>query len=101
MTFKRGNVTTTHSYGSGSCKTQDGWDKLDMVCFGERSQSLWVAKMCQMPALQAASFNAIVGVGPPGQPEYTARSELSSLAEMEEELTKSGQRIPEEVKKAK
>eukprot|EP00420_Gonyaulax_spinifera_P022006 CAMPEP_0197891094 /NCGR_PEP_ID=MMETSP1439-20131203/27367_1 /TAXON_ID=66791 /ORGANISM="Gonyaulax spinifera, Strain CCMP409" /LENGTH=573 /DNA_ID=CAMNT_0043511169 /DNA_START=53 /DNA_END=1774 /DNA_ORIENTATION=+ len=99
--FRPGNVSTVHSYGSGSCMSSDGWEDMHLGCLGVRSQAIWVAKQCEMPALQMASFNSIVGVGPPGQPEYTARSELEQLQQVEDDLRQQGQAIPADLKEAK
>jgi len=100
-TFQFGNHSTVHSYGSGSCQSKDGWEEVHLACFGARSQAMWLATMCQMPALQMASFNAIVGVGPPGQPEYTARAQIDQLEQIEAQLKASGQPLPAELKDAR
>lgn len=79
----------------------DGWDEVNLACLGARSQSMWLAQQCQMPALMVANFNAIVGVGPPGQPEYMARAQLDQLAETEAQMAKEGKPVPDQLKEVK
>lgn len=100
-TFRKGNNTAVQAYGSGSCESDDGWDDINLACFGAKSQSMWLAKKCQMPALLMAQFNAVIGIGPPGQPEFTARMQLEEVKKIEESLAAQGKKLPQDVEQAK
>mmetsp|Transcript_55422 Transcript_55422/g.171676 ORF Transcript_55422/g.171676 Transcript_55422/m.171676 type:complete len:480 (-) Transcript_55422:92-1531(-) len=98
--YKKGNHSQVHAYGSGSCRTQDGRDDINLGCFTAPGQDMWMAMECQMPLLAEASFNAIIGIGPPGQPEFTARQKIEQLQAIEEQLKAANQPIPADVQEA-
>jgi len=70
-----------HAYGSGSCWANDGYDTVSAAGFAAQKQALWVATSCDMPLLGTAKFQAIVGLGPPGEPVDTATQNLLDLKE--------------------
>lgn len=100
-TSKAGNQTKVHAYGSGSCTSQDLLDEVQLGCYTSRQQAIWLAMECQMPLLAQAAFNAIVGVGPPGQPEFTARGLLRQLEEAEERSLHVNGTVTQEITQAK
>eukprot|EP00421_Protoceratium_reticulatum_P021193 CAMPEP_0168394984 /NCGR_PEP_ID=MMETSP0228-20121227/19813_1 /TAXON_ID=133427 /ORGANISM="Protoceratium reticulatum, Strain CCCM 535 (=CCMP 1889)" /LENGTH=481 /DNA_ID=CAMNT_0008408409 /DNA_START=49 /DNA_END=1494 /DNA_ORIENTATION=+ len=95
--YVRGIRNQTHVYGSGRCVTVDGKDSVQLGCYNTPSLDLWLAMDCKMPLLVEASFNAIVGVGPPGQAEFTARARLDQIAKVEEQFKASGEGMPPEI----
>jgi len=52
-------------------------------------QAFWETDSCQMPLLANAEFNAIVGIGPPGEPVW----EAEDLVAQYEDLLNSGQKL--------
>mmetsp|Transcript_81556 Transcript_81556/g.264221 ORF Transcript_81556/g.264221 Transcript_81556/m.264221 type:complete len:509 (+) Transcript_81556:3-1529(+) len=77
--FQSGTVQEEHVYGSGSCITQDGRDQVVIGPLSAKQQAIWMATSCRMPLLDRAAFNAIIGVGPPGQQEYAYQKMLTDL----------------------
>mmetsp|Transcript_90755 Transcript_90755/g.265641 ORF Transcript_90755/g.265641 Transcript_90755/m.265641 type:complete len:469 (+) Transcript_90755:497-1903(+) len=98
-TFKWGGHTQTHSYGSGSCEAKDGFDNLAIGTVTSEKQPLWIAVNCQIPILATAGFNVIAGMGPPGQPEFSANSQMKKIEDMEKQFEKNGEELPQELKK--
>jgi len=81
-TFIAGDQYKEHAYGSGSCRSREGTDEVALGCYKSPNQAIWLAVDCKMQLLMEAGFQSIVGVGPPGQPEFTARETLRQLEEM-------------------
>mmetsp|Transcript_74932 Transcript_74932/g.173744 ORF Transcript_74932/g.173744 Transcript_74932/m.173744 type:complete len:505 (+) Transcript_74932:1-1515(+) len=96
-----GNHSQVQSYGSGSCTTTDAWDKVELGCYNTPAQALWLAKECKMPVLSTASFNAVVGVGPPGQPEIMAKKVLEQIQSATDQYKVRGQQVPESLLNSK
>jgi len=96
-TFRRGNYTTVHDYGSGSCQSQDGRDFVEVGSMSAQQQDLWLAKQCQMPLLDTAHFNAIVGLGPPGEPEFMARWNIKQLQIQVDQFKALGEKVPQSI----
>jgi len=100
-TFIGGSTFKTHSYGSGSCKSREGTDEITLGCYKTPKQALWLAVECRMQLLQAAGFQSIVGVGPPGQPEFTARDTIKQLEELETKMKGVDGTVPKDIREAK
>mmetsp|Transcript_28659 Transcript_28659/g.81988 ORF Transcript_28659/g.81988 Transcript_28659/m.81988 type:complete len:475 (-) Transcript_28659:346-1770(-) len=96
-TFKWGELSQVHSYGSGSCLAKDGYDTVAIKNLQAKNHPIWVAMDCQIPVLSQAAFGAIVGIGPPGQPVHQAEQELQAVEEMEERLRAKKEDIPAEL----
>lgn len=102
MFFKMGIRRRVHSYGSGSCSARDARDKIEIGPLTAPSQAFWEAVDCEMPLLDTAEFNAVVGIGPPGQPLATAKSGLEQVKEVESMSRRNrGGNVPLQVKKLK
>jgi len=82
-TYRPGMEHKELAYGSGACLTNDGRDTVDIAGMEAKSQAFWLAFQCQMPLLRAAPFQAIVGIGPPGQPLFMAEEMLAELKSQE------------------
>jgi len=78
-TYSNGTQDKMLAYGSGSCDTHAGKDKIEIAGLSADNQSFWLASYCQMPLLQTAHFQAIVGIGPPGEPVYEAKRKVQDL----------------------
>jgi len=96
-TFLWGTESQTHSYGSGSCDAKDGFDNVAIGTVTSEKLPLWLALKCDMPLLARASFNAIAGIGPPGQPEYMAKAKMKQLDEIEGRFKQRGEAVPREL----
>jgi len=70
------------SYGSGSCNTRDGYDAVSCGGLKAEKQAFWETMNCRMPLLANAEFNAIVGVGPPGEAVYEAEHLVAQYEDM-------------------
>jgi len=93
-TYKKGTISQEHAYGSGSCWASDGFDAVSAGIFTAEKQALWIATECQMPLLAEAKFNAIVGLGPPGEPVITATQDLQSLQSEADAIKNHGGALP-------
>lgn len=96
-TFKKGSNTKVHAYGSGTCRAQDGYDMVELGKDMAKRQALWLTTECQMPVLSKVGFNAIVGLGPPGQAVQVAENDLVTLEDMILQFAKQHERAPLEL----
>jgi len=80
-TYKGGFEQKELSYGSGTCVTTEGRDTVVTAGLQAQNQAFWLAYECQMPLLWNAPFQAIVGIGPPGQPLFLAEESLDHMTE--------------------
>uniref|UniRef100_A0A7S4VWU4 Peptidase A1 domain-containing protein n=1 Tax=Alexandrium monilatum TaxID=311494 RepID=A0A7S4VWU4_9DINO len=97
-TFKPGSSHQVHAYGSGQCEANDGFEEVQIGGMTAKQQPFWFADDCTMPLLEEASFNAIIGIGPPGQPAFTAREALDELKETEKSYRRRHQAVPPSLK---
>lgn len=96
-TYVQGHTATNHSYGSGSCLSEDGRETVVMESLTAIDQPFWEAVSCEMDLLNFSTFNAIIGVGPPGYPKLKAQHTLDELEHKESNFTKSGKPVPKDV----
>jgi len=75
--YTAGLVTQTMEYGSGSVEAREAFDQVALGPYGEINLTFWNVMDADMPVLESASFNSIVGVGPP----ETSGSDAWSLVE--------------------
>jgi len=99
-TYEAGKTTQEHAYGSGACMASDGFDTVAVNGLTAKHLPLWLATQCQMPVLQMASFNAIVGIGPPGEPVLSAEHQLKQLQQQKEAYEHTTEGVPKELEKA-
>lgn len=78
-TFLIGNHTETHSFGSGTCQSRDAFDEVHVGPFDAMAFPFWEVVLAQMPVLRQANFQAIVGIGPPGEPVSTAEAAVEDF----------------------
>jgi len=95
--MRRGQRRRTQNYGSGSCTSVDVKDEVVVGGTTVPSQDMWVAQDCNMPLLGSASFNAIVGIGPPGHLGKVAMRKLAEQKKLEEEYTADGVPVPKSI----
>jgi len=89
------------AYGSGRCDCIDIQDEVKIGSAVVAAQDLWMAEKCEMPLLSSASFDSVVGVGPPGQVAKVARRKLAEQAKLEEDYVNQSKPVPEDVREAK
>lgn len=99
--FVAGDYREEQSYGSGTCTARDARDTLQVGPFNASGQHFWEALRCNMDILEEANFNAVVGIGPPGEPEYVARKSLETVLNVEKRMIENGQFITSEMQNAK
>lgn len=58
---------------------------------------MWLAQKCEMPLLDSAFFNIIVGVGPPGQPVYMAQWDIDQMQQMVDQYLARNETVPPEI----
>jgi hypothetical protein len=102
-TFSAGERKETHSFGSGTCYSDEGYESVSLGPFSMERLPFWEVVSAQMPVLdsQQSGFQAIVGIGPPGEPAATAQTELDDLAKREEWHLKNNGVVPEQLQKEK
>eukprot|EP00420_Gonyaulax_spinifera_P019619 CAMPEP_0197907718 /NCGR_PEP_ID=MMETSP1439-20131203/65358_1 /TAXON_ID=66791 /ORGANISM="Gonyaulax spinifera, Strain CCMP409" /LENGTH=384 /DNA_ID=CAMNT_0043529169 /DNA_START=1 /DNA_END=1152 /DNA_ORIENTATION=+ len=97
--WESGNLMKLHSYGSGSASSIDGTDTFSVGPLRVEKQDIWLAQNAAMPLLASATFSAIVGVGPPGEPQNSAQAILESDLQLARQFgNESGEGIPENVR---
>jgi hypothetical protein len=91
--YVSGNLDVMHSFGSGDTWSHEAQDKVAIGPFSATNQSFWEVFDTQMPVLQRASFQAIVGLGPRGSAQKLAsqrmrdvQKDATSAKEREEEV---------------
>jgi len=95
--YREGRLQKTHTYGSGSVLTYDGSDTLAAGCLEVPRQDVWLARQASMPVLASASFQAIVGLGPPGEPQREVARQLEHDERLLGTYTEAGVAVPASV----
>ncbi|CAK0811155.1 unnamed protein product, partial [Prorocentrum cordatum] len=101
--FTAGGRKETHSFGSGTCYSDEGYETVSLGPFSVERLPFWEVVSAQMPVLdsQQSGFQAIVGIGPPGEPAATAQAELDDLAKREEWHLRHDGAVPEQLQREK
>jgi len=77
--FSLGSHSEEHSFGSGTCHSRDAFEKVQVGPFNAEAFPFWEVESAQMPVLRQANFQAIVGIGPPGEPVSTAEGAVEDF----------------------
>lgn len=97
--YVSGSMNQTHSFGSGDTWSHEASDR---VAVGPglvaQSQSFWEVTDTMMPVLQSATFQAIVGVGPPTSAEKLAEERLNRAVAERDVLRSQGKTISADVR---
>lgn len=99
--FVQGKRRRSHAYGSGSCSALDAHDTIKIGPLTAVSQSFWEARHCRMPLLADAHFNAVIGIGPPGEPLHVAQDGLDHVDHFTRHAKKLGVPIPHRISRMK
>jgi len=70
--FSEGVLTTEQSYSGGRLSSQMAHDDLSIGPLAATNQSFWNVKFAELPASANASFEALLGLGPPEAPAADA-----------------------------
>lgn len=83
-----GDIDVMHSFGSGDTWSHEATDRVSIGPFVAENQSFWEVFDTQMPVLQRATFQAIVGLGPLGSARKLASQRMRDVMK-EESAAKS------------
>lgn len=97
QTFFLGNHTETHSFGSGTCQSQDAFERVQVGPFDAQRFPFWEVVLAQMPVLRQANFQSIVGIGPPGEPVASATAAVEDADQEAAEYQKAYGYIPKRI----
>jgi len=65
ISYNAGTLIAQHSFGSGSTESLEAFDIVRIGSMESKKQVFWEVIKAKMPVLAEASFQAILGVGPP------------------------------------
>jgi len=86
-----GPLTRGLFYGSGDVYAAEAFDQVVVGPFSTINQSFWEAYEANMPVLNQARFQSIIGVGPPEMPSIEAwKQTLQSVTTVVQGLGKTG-----------
>lgn len=89
--FHQGSLISRHVFGSGETTSLEAWDNVAVGPLDAKNQSFWEVIKTDMSKLFAdASFQAIVGLGPPEAPALGAWTEAEMMDDEVDRLQKQG-----------
>jgi len=97
---RRGNLTSSQGYGSGTVSTQDASDMVSVGPYGPKNQSFWEVTDANMPVLANSEFQCIIGLGPPETPAIDADLRLAKILESKSSYTDAGMPLPSDLLKS-
>jgi hypothetical protein len=77
-TYLPGSLQAKHSFGSGDAYSLEAFDEIAIGPLSARHQNFWEVARAEMPVLKTASFQSIIGVGPPNAPVDEAWSTVQA-----------------------
>lgn len=83
-TYHVGDLATEHSFGSGSTESTEAYDDVAIGDMVSQDQVFWQVVNAAMPVLEQASFQAILGVGPPQSAVDMAKEDEDTAREVYE-----------------
>lgn len=89
-TYRSGNQSETHSFGSGTTYSKDGYDTVSIGPFRTEQMPFWEVFRAQMPVLEQASFQGVIGIGPPGEPVETVQAQINETNDRIHDLESKG-----------
>lgn len=95
--YHKGELDIMHSFGSGDTWSHEAWDRVEIGSLGAHRQSFWEVLDTAMPVLRTASFQAIVGLGPPGSAIKLAEQQAEQAQAAKRSLVQLGLPIPKDV----
>jgi len=82
--FMNGNLVTEHSFGSGTTESSEAYVDVQIGSMMSSGQVFWEVVSAEMPVLSEASFQAILGVGPPASAVDMAQEDADAAREQYE-----------------
>lgn len=92
-TFEPGNISAEQSYGSGTTNSDEAYETVRVGPLTSHHQVFWKVLDAQMPILSEASFQAILGVGPPSSSFKMALDEAQQVRQEIKERTDMGENV--------
>eukprot|EP00440_Ansanella_granifera_P011526 gb/GFBE01012512.1/.p1 GENE.gb/GFBE01012512.1/~~gb/GFBE01012512.1/.p1 ORF type:complete len:499 (+),score=95.56 gb/GFBE01012512.1/:1-1497(+) len=94
QTFEQGALEQMMSFGSGDTYCRDAFDVLEIGPLSVKRQPLWEVIFAEMEILEAAEFQAILGLGPPAAVKSQAEDSIEALKAMEAKFKAAGAVVP-------
>lgn len=95
--WEGGSLQVKHSFGSGDTWSDEAFDDVSFGPLVAKHQPFWEVVDSDMQVLSMSSFQAIVGIGPPGSAVKLLQQELDSIEEERQSYINEGQAVPQEV----
>ncbi|CAK0900901.1 unnamed protein product [Prorocentrum cordatum] len=95
--YAAGRGSESHSFGSGTCYSNDGYERLEIGPLAADHAPFWEVVRAEMPVLEAATFQSIIGIGPPGEPAASAKFVLEKIRKQEEQYRRDSGVVPPEL----
>lgn len=77
--YEGGTLETEHNYGSGYTYCNEGFEQVAMGPYPPKKQMFWEVQEAEMPCLEGAAYEAIIGLGPFEVPLMRAWDEADAL----------------------
>lgn len=94
-----GDFQGQHAFGSGTMIDIEAYDNINLGPWVAKNQSFWEVVSAAMPILKDASFDAIVGIGPPESARKMAHEELKMAVKSVHTLEDMGRPVPQSLRK--
>lgn len=92
--YVAGTLQQTHSFGSGDTWSHEAADRVTVgPGLVAEAQSFWEVTDTMMPVLQSATFQAIIGVGPPASARKLAEERAQRAVAERDEMRSSGKAV--------
>lgn len=95
-TYQHGTLRTQHNYGSGNTLCDESFEEVSMGPYPATKQMFWEVVQAEMPILDNAAFEAIIGVGPPEAPLSGIWGDVQHLIDNVTSYYAQGMLSPEE-----
>jgi hypothetical protein len=80
--YRKGKYMAQHTFGSGTTFAKEAYDTVQVGPLKSEHQQVWEVYDADMPLLEDSSFQAILGVGPPGSAEKLSKSGNATVVAM-------------------
>lgn len=98
--YKPGQLTQIMVFGSGSTICSDAEDDLRIGPVSVKAQPVWEVVDANMPILDDANFQAILGLGPPAAVKLQAEDDLQHVREIAEKYKSQGKAVPAKIRRS-
>lgn len=98
-TYEVGDIIARHTFGSGETWSHEAAEEVAVGPFKASPQWFWEVVQSEMPVLQDASFQAIVGMGLPGSALRLAERRQDELKEESSAALEAGVEVSAELRR--